>query len=414
MELEDIVNEEMLTTEDVNDMLEHTDKGRTKQTIRNCVTVLQKDPVLKKAIKRNELSGRMDIVKEVPWERRNNSPTVTDTDENNLKMYLEENYELTSERVIKAGVDIVSNENKYHPIRDYLESLVWDGIPRIENMLPHFLGAEKSNYTVGVMKMHMVAAISRIYEPGIKYDIMLCLVGSQGAGKSTFFLNINGVLKSHHGEIYYRGEKITKKNLNNLRKNVGIVFQDADNQIIASTVMAEVSFGPMNLKLPREEVISRVDKALEYMNISGFKDRPPHYLSGGEKKRVSIADIIAMESEVIIFDEPTAALDPLNAAMLEEVLQKMGDEGRTMLISTHDVDFAYRWAERVIVFCHGKIIADDTPLAVFKQEDILKQANLKHPMMFDVYDILKEKGIVPKGDVYPKNIAEFQAMVKGL
>ena len=106
--------------------------------------------------------------------------------------------------------------------------------------------------------------------------------------------------------------------------------------------------------------------------------------------------------------------EPLNAAMLEEVLQKMGDEGRTMLISTHDVDFAYRWAERVIVFCHGKIIADDTPLAVFKQEDILKQANLKHPMMFDVYDILKEKGIVPDGDVYPKNIAEFQAMVKGL
>ena len=178
----------------------------------------------------------------------------------------------------------------------------------------------------------------------------IAVLGSNGAGKSTFFLNINGVL----------------------------------------------------------------DKALEYMNISEFKDRPPHYLSGGEKKRVSIADIIAMESEVIIFDEPTAALDPLNAAMLEEVLQKMGDEGRTMLISTHDVDFAYRWAERVIVFCHGKIIADDTPLAVFKQEDILKQANLKHPMMFDVYDILKEKGIVPDGDVYPKNIAEFQAMVKGL
>ena len=121
------------------------------------------------------------------WERRNNSSTVTDTDENNLKMYLEENYELTSESVIKAGVDIVSNENKYHPIRDYLESLVWDGIPRIENMLPHFLGAEKSKYTIGVMKMHMLAAISRIYEPGIKYDIMLCLVGSQGAGKSTFF-----------------------------------------------------------------------------------------------------------------------------------------------------------------------------------------------------------------------------------
>ena len=111
---------------------------------------------------------------------------------------------------------------------------------------------------------------------------------------------------------------------------MGIVFQDADNQIIASTVMAEVSFGPMNLKLPREEVQRRVDKALDYMNISEFRERPPHYLSGGEKKRVSIADIIAMEPEIIIFDEPTAALDPLNAQMLEEVLQKMGQEGRTI------------------------------------------------------------------------------------
>lgn len=242
----------------------------------------------------------------------------------------------------------------------------------------------------------------------------IAVLGSNGAGKSTFFLNINGVLKSENGEIIYRGEKITKKRLNHLRKNVGIVFQDADNQIIASTVMAEVSFGPMNLKLPREEVIRRVDKALDYMNISDFKDRPPHYLSGGEKKRVSIADIIAMESEIVVFDEPTASLDPLNAAMLEEVLDKMGREGRTILISTHDVDFAYRWAERVLVFCGGKIIADDTPLRVFKQEDILQRANLKHPVLFDIYDILKEKGMVPDEDQYPKNVNQFRSMVTKL
>ena len=250
---------------------------------------------------------------------------------------------------------------------------------------------------------------------GVNLDIYegdrIAVLGSNGAGKSTFFLNINGVLKSEEGQIFYRGEKITKKNLNHLRKNVGIVFQDADNQIIASTVMAEVSFGPMNLKLPREEVVRRVDKALEYMNISDFKERPPHYLSGGEKKRVSIADIIAMESEIIIFDEPTAALDPQNAAMLEEVLAKMGKEGRTLLISTHDVDFAYRWAERVIVFCDGKIIADDTPLNVFKQEDILERANLKHPMMFDIYDILKENHVVPDEERYPKNISEFRNLI---
>ena len=242
----------------------------------------------------------------------------------------------------------------------------------------------------------------------------IAVLGSNGAGKSTFFLNINGVLKPHKGEIIYRGEKITKKRLNHLRKNVGIVFQDADNQIIASTVMAEVSFGPMNLKLPREEVQRRVDKALDYMNISEFRERPPHYLSGGEKKRVSIADIIAMEPEIIIFDEPTAALDPLNAQMLEEVLQKMGQEGRTILLSTHDVDFAYRWAERVIVFCQGKVIADDTPLRVFQQEEILKRANLKHPVLFDIYDILKRKGMVPDGELYPKNIQEFDQMVSRL
>ena len=238
------------------------------------------------------------------------------------------------------------------------------------------------------------------------------MLGSNGAGKSTFFLSINGVLKPHAGEVIYRGEKITKKRLNHLRKNVGIVFQDADNQIIASTVMSEVAFGPMNLKLPREEVLRRVDKALDYMNITEFRDRPPHYLSGGEKKRVSIADIIAMESEVIIFDEPTAALDPLNAQMLEEVLRKMGEEGRTILISTHDVDFAYRWAERVLVFHQGKIIADDTPLRVFQQEELLKKANLRHPMLYDVCEILKKKGIIPDGEMYPKNMEEFNHMIE--
>lgn len=236
----------------------------------------------------------------------------------------------------------------------------------------------------------------------------IAVMGSNGAGKSTFFLNMNGVLKPSYGDIIYKGKKITKKNLNELRKNVGIVFQDADNQIIASTVLAEVSFGPMNLKLPKDEVEKRVYEALKYMNITEFKDRPPHYLSGGEKKRVSIADIIAMKSEIIIFDEPTAALDPLNAEMLEEVLKKLSDENKTLLISTHDVDFAYRWAERIVVFTDGEIIADGTPLEVFKSNDILKRSNLKRPAMLDVYEILVEKNIIDNKELYPRNIKEFR------
>ncbi len=265
-----------------------------------------------------------------------------------------------------------------------------------------------------VRNLHYAYSEEKMALDGVDLDIRegerIAVMGSNGAGKSTFFLNINGVLKQEEGEIYYRGEKMTKKTMNNLRKNVGIVFQDADNQIIASTVRAEVSFGPMNLKLPKEEVSQRVDEALAYMNLTGFKDRPPHYLSGGEKKRVSIADIIAMQSEIIIFDEPTAALDPVNAQMLEEVLEKMSRENKTLLISTHDVDFAYRWAERVVVFCGGRIIADGTPLSVFQNEEVVQKANLKRPMMLDIYETLKERGLAGNGLAYPRNVQEFQAM----
>lgn len=247
---------------------------------------------------------------------------------------------------------------------------------------------------------------------GVNLDIRqgerIAVMGSNGAGKSTFFLNINGVLQSEHGEIFYRGQKMTKKTMNDLRKNVGIVFQDADSQIIASTVQAEVSFGPMNLKLSRNDVKDRVNEALAYMNLTDFRNRPPHYLSGGEKKRVSIADIIAMHPEIIIFDEPTAALDPVNADMLEEVLEKMAQEGKTIMISTHDVDFAYRWAERVVVFCDGKIIADDDPLAVFSNETVIRQANLKRPMMLDIFEAMREKGLVKDDRSYPKNVEELK------
>ncbi len=268
------------------------------------------------------------------------------------------------------------------------------------------LRIEDLYYTYGNGKSALDGVSIDIYE-GEK----IAVIGSNGSGKSTFFLNIDGVLTPEQGKIIYRDTVINKKNLRELRKNIGIVFQDADNQIIASTVKAEVGFGPMNLKLPKEEVLKRVDEALEYMNISHLKDRPPHYLSGGEKKRVSIADIIAMKSEIIIFDEPTAALDPLNAMMLEVVLLKLGSEGKTMLISTHDVDFTYRWAERVLVFSEGKIIADGAPLEIFKNKEILKQANLKQPILLEVYESLVEKQLLKDIKAYPKSIQEFKEIL---
>lgn len=273
-------------------------------------------------------------------------------------------------------------------------------------MKPLVLQVFDLNYTYHDEKAALSKVNFNVYE-GEK----IAVLGSNGAGKSTFFLTLNGVLIPDSGEIWYRGRKMTKKNRNELRKNIGIVFQDADNQIIASTVLAEVSFGPMNLKLPKDEVKSRVKKALAYMNITELKERPPHYLSGGEKKRVSIADIIAMSSEVIIFDEPTAALDPFNAAMLEEILLKLSNENKTILVSTHDVDFAYRWASRIVVFSQGHIIADDTPLKVFQNAEVIKKSNLKRPTILDIYELMVEKNLVVEKNFYPKSVDELKKLL---
>lgn len=269
------------------------------------------------------------------------------------------------------------------------------------------LTVENLNYVYGNGKPALEGINVNIYE-GEK----IAVLGSNGAGKSTFFMNINGVFTPAQGKIIYRGIEVTKKNLKELRKNIGIVFQEADNQIIASTVIAEVGFGPMNLKLPKAEVLERVEEALAYMNLTDFKDRPPHYLSGGEKKRVTIADILAMKSEIIIFDEPTAALDPMNAQILEEVLERIGSEGKTIMLSTHDVDFAYRWAERVLVFSDGKIIADGSPQEIFKNSEIVKQANLKEPTMLQVFEMLLEKKLVEGRKDYPRTADELKKILE--
>ena len=212
---------------------------------------------------------------------------------------------------------------------------------------------------------------------------IVAVLGGNGAGKSTFFLCCNGVLRPQSGKIYYKGEEITKskKDIYKLRQAVGLVFQDPDSQIIAGSVESEVSFGPMNLRLPYDEVSRRVDEALTQMDVSRYKDYAPQYLSGGEKKRVSIADILAMRPEMILLDEPTASLDPQNADVLEQILRELNREGITIVISTHDVNFAYRVAQRAIVFTQGEIIADANVDAVFEQIETIKKAGLKKPLL---------------------------------
>ena len=242
----------------------------------------------------------------------------------------------------------------------------------------------------------------------------IAVLGNNGAGKSTFFLVCNAILRPQHGALYSDGERIqyTKKELTALRKKVGIVFQDADSQIIASTVESEISFGPMNLRLPREAVEQLVDEAVEQMDLEAYRLRPPQYLSGGEKKRVSIADILAMHPEIILFDEPTASLDPKNTALLEGTLERLSAAGITLVVSTHDVDFAYRFATRAVVFSAGRIVADAAPEAVFSDEEVIRTAGLKRPILFDAARLVQRA--VPGIDqsAAPKTLEEFARMLQ--
>jgi len=213
----------------------------------------------------------------------------------------------------------------------------------------------------------------------------IAVIGNNGAGKSTFFLALTGVIRLNKGNIYFHGKKLDYKrdSLYELRKNVGIVFQNPDDQIIGSTVAAEISFGLFNAGFDKEQVKLKVDKVIQQMNLGEYRDRPPHYLSGGEKKRVSIADILVMEPEVILFYEPTASLDYRNIKLLKEQMEILHKQGVTQVVSTHDINFVWEWAERVLVFANGKIIADDTPEMIFNNEEIVKKADVPKPILLN-------------------------------
>lgn len=241
----------------------------------------------------------------------------------------------------------------------------------------------------------------------------IAILGTNGAGKSTFFLCCNGVLHPNSGEIYLYERKIghSKKDMIELRKTVGIVFQDPNQQFIGTTVYDDISFGAMNIGLDKKTSSEKIEKAIKTMNLNKLTDRPPHYLSGGEKKRLSIADVLVMEPDIILFDEPTAFLDGYNTEILKENLDILHNEGKSLVISTHDIDFAFEWADRIIIFDGGKIIADGDTLKLLTDTDLINRANLKPPFLYSIIKSLEGKGIIFSNENYPRNIMQFEKIL---
>ncbi len=226
-------------------------------------------------------------------------------------------------------------------------------------------------------------------------------LGGNGAGKSTLLLCMNGILRPASGTLSLEGEPYaySASALLTLRRKVGIVFQDSDNQLFSANVYQDISFGPMNLKLPLEVVRERVAWAMEVTGVTELKDRPTHALSFGQKKRVAIAGVLAMKPEVMIFDEPTAGLDPSGVSEIMHLLRKTQDElGISIILSTHDIDIVPLYCDKAYVMHKGSLVLQGTPAEVFSEKETMRNVGLRLPRIGHLMDILQNQDDFELGD----------------
>ncbi|MGQ9497160.1 MAG: energy-coupling factor ABC transporter ATP-binding protein [Desulfotomaculales bacterium] len=232
----------------------------------------------------------------------------------------------------------------------------------------------------------------------------VALLGPNGAGKTTLFLLLAGMLRPAGGRVRFCGQDLdySRHSLARLRRRVGLVFQDPEAQIFAPTVWEEVAFGPANQGLSREAVAERVEAALAATRLLEVRDRATHFLSYGQKKRLCLAGVLAMEPEVLLLDEPTAGLDPKQTRRVVGILEELSRMGRTLVLATHDVDLAYAWAETVYIFGRGRVLARGTPEEVFADADLLESTSLERPLLLEMFLALQERGLVSPGTAPPR------------
>lgn len=248
----------------------------------------------------------------------------------------------------------------------------------------------------------------------VKKGEFLALLGANGCGKTTLFQHFNGLLKPSAGTVLLRGKSLNEWGNEEIFRRVGLVFQDPNDQLFAATVYDDVSYGPTNLRLSPVEITRRVQKALENVGMWEYRKRSLHELSYGQKKRVAIAGILAMQPEIMILDEPTAGLDPRTAAALMKLLKSLQKEqGLTIILATHEVDIVPIFCDRVYVMQNGAIIREGTPSEVFADPERIRQAFLRLPRVAHLIELLKRDGVL-NIDNLPLTIGEAKHCLEDL
>lgn len=247
----------------------------------------------------------------------------------------------------------------------------------------------------------------------VRAGAKVALLGANGAGKTTVLLHLNGSLRPSRGTLRLGGEMAgyDRAALMRWRTRVGLVLQDPDDQLFAGTVYEDVSFGPLNLGLPEADVHARVTFALEALGIADLAARPAHMLSFGQKRRAAIAGIVAMRPQVLLLDEPTAGLDPHGVGQLLATLDALAAAGTALVLSTHDVDLAYGWAETVALMDRGRIIAEGPPETVLADDAALARAGLRRPLLIELAFQARAAGLT-SAQPFPRRAADLAAWLR--
>lgn len=247
----------------------------------------------------------------------------------------------------------------------------------------------------------------------IKEGSFTAIIGQNGSGKSTLAKNLNGLLLPSKGAVYVSGmDTRDEDKIWDIRQTAGMVFQNPDNQLVSAIVEDDVAFGPENIGIDPVEIRARVDEALDAVKMGKYKRKAPHLLSGGQKQRIAIAGVVAIRPRCIIFDEPTAMLDPRGRKDIMEIIEKLHREGITVILITHFMDEAVK-ADRVVIMNKGEILLDGTPEHVFSQDELIRSARLDVPMAAEIAIYLRENGIdVPPEVVTAERLKEFVCQYK--